>query len=195
MNKNTGVSPLSLLFTIEIAQKYEHRLVVAKWKNLSSHFLHSHLLQVDDHHPFPAFCSCQKLFIHHFLHRFQATGMQIRIKAMLINHTDFRLPEVGKSQKESSSLMSSFVKPGKPILQFQVSIIRIMLIDDIADKGISRRRLHPEATATAAASQPSPPCTQIIMHNPFLMQRYKKSVKSQTEQVKKSVHICEICGK
>ena len=27
------------------------------------------------------------------------------------------------------------------------------------------------------------------------MQRYKKSVKSQTEQVKKSVHICEICGK
>ena len=27
------------------------------------------------------------------------------------------------------------------------------------------------------------------------MQRYKKSVKSQTEQVKKSVYICEICGK
>ena len=61
--------------------------------------------------------------------------------------------------------MFASIKLWKLLLQLLICIIRIMLIDDIADEAIGRRRLHAKAATIAAASEPSPPSTQIIMHN------------------------------
>ena len=106
-------------------------------------------IHLNNHQSLSAFL-IKIIIIYHSDQRILATSIHVRSEIIITHHDILGLPVIGKTKEQTTQFTESLRPVFHFLIQLFVGIIRIMLVDDITHKRISRRRLNAKPTTVSA---------------------------------------------